>query len=330
MSKLDPYYEIKSLILKKIKEYDKIVLFRHKMPDGDCLGSAYGMRSIIRNSFPEKEVYCYGYDESKYLSFIGHDDEITEDDCKDALAIVVDTATTARICGEGYKYAKEVIKIDHHPPVDNYGDINYVRDQMPAATTIIMDFFNTFEDELKMDADGARALYVGTVTDTGMFKYANATGETFRLAADMLDYGFDKQAVHNRLDTVTFEIVKLRGHIVSNFKITKNGVAHFYIDQAMQKKYKVSNDDAAAQVNAMANIEGILAWVLFIEKEDKTVRVRLRSRGVSVNEVAKNYRGGGHDQASGATVESKAEMKALLADLDEAVRQYKETHKDAR
>ena len=77
----------------------------------------------------------------------------------------------------------------------------------------------------------------------------------------------------------------------------------------------------------MENIKGSLIWLGFIDNEDKTTRVRLRSRFVTVNEIAEKYSGGGHARASGATVHSKEEMNSLIALADETLKQYKKKHK---
>ncbi|MBR5615980.1 MAG: bifunctional oligoribonuclease/PAP phosphatase NrnA, partial [Clostridia bacterium] len=109
-------------------------------------------------------------------------------------------------------------------------------------------------------------------------------------------------------------------------KITKNGVVYLYVDKAMQKKFKLTSEQASASVSYRDSIKDSLIWMAFIENDDGTVRVRLRSRFVTINELAEKYHGGGHACASGATVYSKKEFKALVKDADEWLGQYKESN----
>ena len=118
---------IKQQILQKIKEYDKIFLFRHIRNDGDCVGATKGLKRILQLTFPKKQIYLIDDDKAEYLEFLGPEDEPVEDqEYTDALAIVIDTASEARISNKKYTLCKELIKIDHHIPLENYGDIMWV------------------------------------------------------------------------------------------------------------------------------------------------------------------------------------------------------------
>ena len=111
------------IILGKIKEYNKIIIFRHFRPDGDAIGSTKGMQAILRASFPEKEIYLLNSDYSDYLKFLGGEDEPIADELyADALALVLDTGTEDRISNQKYKLCREIVKIDHHIDHKPYGD----------------------------------------------------------------------------------------------------------------------------------------------------------------------------------------------------------------
>ena len=95
------------------------------------------------------------------------------------------------------------------------------------------------------------------------------------------------------------------------------------------EKFSLTFEEACTCVTFMDSIKGCLSWIAFIEDGadgTKSIRVRLRSRFVPVNTVAEKYRGGGHDCACGATVYNKKEVEALVADVDQVVRAYKDTH----
>ena len=120
-------HEIKLQILNKLKEYDRIMLFRHIRNDGDCVGATKGLKRIIELTWPEKEIYLIDDDRSEYLAFLGSDDgEVSDEIYANALGIVLDTASENRISNKKYTLCKELIKIDHHIPLEQYGDLQWV------------------------------------------------------------------------------------------------------------------------------------------------------------------------------------------------------------
>lgn len=323
--------EVKEQILQKIKEYDRIMIFRHIRNDGDCVGATKGLKRILQLSFPEKEIYLIDADTAQYLEFMGPEDEdVPEELYKDALGIVVDTASEARISNKKYKLCKELIKIDHHIPLETYGDLQWVEEDRAAACEMIVDFYATFKDELKIDSEAATHLYTGLVTDSGRFKYDGVSGDTLRNAALLLDVGVDTQLLYARLYLEAFEYLKFKAYIYEKMQITENGVAYIYVDKEMQEKFNLTLEQASACVGTLDSIRGSICWMVFIDNNDAegTIRVRLRSRFVHVNPIAEKYRGGGHACACGATVYSEEEMQSLLRDADALVKEYKETHED--
>jgi len=320
---------VKEQIFQKIKEYDRIMIFRHVRNDGDCVGATKGLKRIIQLTWPEKEVYLIDEDTAAYLAFLGPEDEPVADEVyADALGIVLDTASEGRISNKKYTLCKELIKIDHHIPVESYGDLQWVEEDRSSACEMVVDFYNNFKDELKIDSEAATYLYTGMVTDSGRFKYDGVSGDTLRNAAILLDVGVDTQTLFARLYLEAFEYLKFKAHIYDRMQITENGVAYIYIDKAMQEEFGLTLEQASATVGTLDSIRGCISWMVLIETGDEkgSIRVRLRSRFVHINSIAEKYHGGGHACASGATVYSMEEMQALLADTDALVKEYKETH----
>ena len=317
----------KKAILQKIKDYDKIFLFRHFRPDGDAVGSTKGMAEIIKLNFPEKKVYLQNADFSDYVAFLGEEDALLPDEeYTDALAIVIDTGTAKRVSNQKFTLCKEIIKIDHHIPTDSYGDLEWVEENHSSACEMIADFYDTFKDELKINKTAATCIYAGMVTDSGRFRYREVDGETMRLAGLMLDQGVDTDVLYANLYLKDFSLIKFESYVQNKIKVTKNGVAYIFVSKAMKKKFNLSNEDASAAVSYLDAIRGSLIWIAFIENDD-AIRVRFRSRFVTVSELAEKYRGGGHACAAGGTVYSKREMKKALAEADELLKNYKENNK---
>ena len=322
-------YELKKQILEKIKEYNRIFLFRHVRNDGDCVGATKGFKEILKASFPEKEIYLIDADTAAYLEFMGPEDAPVADELyTDALGIVLDTASEARISNKKYKKCKELIKIDHHIPLENYGQLAWVEEERSSCCEMVVDFYDTFSDELVLTKAGATHLYTGMVTDSGRFKYEGVTGKTMRAAAVLLDQGIDTETLFARLYLEAFEYLKFKAEIYRRMQVTENGVAYIYVDKAMQEEFNLTLEQASACVGTLDSIRGCICWMVFIENgdADNSIRVRLRSRFVHINSVAEKYRGGGHACASGATIYGTEEMQALLRDADAVVKEYKETH----
>ncbi len=318
--------QIMKQVLDKIKEYNRIIIFRHIRPDGDAIGSTKGLREILRLSFPEKEVYLLNDDFSDYLAFLGGEDEPIDDSLySDALGIVIDTANMGRISNQKFKLCKEIIKFDHHIPLENFGDINLVDEDRSSACEMVANFYYTFKEELKINVEAATYIYAGMVTDSGRFRYRSVSGDTMRLAGMLLDFGIDVDTLYSNLYSKEFSEYKFTAHVYSNMQITENGVVYIIVDKAMQEEFNLSKEQASNVVSCMDGIKGSLIWIAFIENDD-SIRVRLRSRFVTVNEIGEKYRGGGHDCASGATVYDMDELNALIKDADTKLKEYKETH----
>ncbi len=322
---------IKEQILQKIEQYDTIMLFRHIRNDGDCVGATKGLKRILQLTYPHKSIHLIDADLSSYLEFLGSEDEdVTDEIYAQALGIVIDTASEQRISNKKYTLCREIIKIDHHIPLETYGDIQWVEEERSSACEMIADFYATFRDKLCIDSEAATYIYTGMVTDSGRFKYEGVTGDTLRNAALLLDVGIDTERLYAQLYLEEFDYLKFKAHIYENMQITENGVAYIYIDKAMRQQFDLSIEQASACVNSLDGIRGAICWMAFIENDDDaaSIRVRLRSRFVHVNPIAEQYHGGGHACACGATVYSREEAEALIRDADAHVKEYKETHED--
>ena len=161
-------FETMRAILDKIKEYDRIILFRHFRPDGDAVGSTKGLQRILQLTFPEKEIYLQNNDFSDYLYFLGgEEDPLSDEEYADALGIVVDTGTKERISNQRYVLCKELIKIDHHIPVQSYAPYEWVEEERSSTCEMIAAFYNAFKDELTITKEAATYIYTGMVTDSG-------------------------------------------------------------------------------------------------------------------------------------------------------------------
>lgn len=320
-------YEIKKSILDKIKEYNRIIIFRHKRPDGDATGSTKGLQRILRLTYPEKEILLQNADFAEYMAFLGEEDApIADERYADALGIVIDTGTMERISNPKFSLCRELIKIDHHINIAPYGNPMWVEEERSSACEMIADFYATFKDELKIDSEAATYIYCGMVTDSGRFRFRSVSGDTMRLAGMLLDVGIDVDSLYANLYMKEFDLYKFESYAYGQMQITENGVAYLHVTKEMQEQFGLSQEDASASVSLMDSIKGSLIWLAFIDNADGSIRVRLRSRFVTINCIGEKYRGGGHACAAGATVYSVEEMNSLIADADARLKEYKENN----
>ena len=306
---------IQQEILKKIEEFETIIIHRHVIPDGDAYGSSSGLAEIIRESFEGKKVYLVG-EEVAYLNYIGHTEEIEDELYNNALVIITDTSNAARISDERWKLGAFKIKIDHHPFSDEYADIEWIDTSYTSTCEMITDLL--VKNNLKTNDNGARCLFNGIVSDTGRFLFRGVSEQTFRYASELLKYNFDMVELYSKMYTQSKELARFKGYAVCNFEETAHGVGYLKLTDELLQSLNVNELAASANVNTLANIEGIKIWAFFVENaEGNDIRVNLRSSGAAVNEIAKKYGGGGHVQAAGARVMDWETVDAMIADLDE-------------
>ncbi len=230
-----------------------------------------------------------------------------------ALVIVCDTANTARIDDKRYRQGDFLIKIDHHPNDDVYGDLSWVDTSSSSASEMITLFAQT--TQLALSDRAAELLFAGIVGDTGRFLYPSTTARTLRLAAYLREHNFDFAALTRKMDTMSYKIAKLQGYIYDHLEVDENGAARVILSQEVLKKFNVTDAETAAIVGAPGRIDSVSLWGIFVEQADDHYRVRLRSKIHPINEIAKEHDGGGHPLASGANSYSLEENEIIYQKL---------------
>ncbi|MDQ0220071.1 bifunctional oligoribonuclease/PAP phosphatase NrnA [Peribacillus cavernae] len=310
---------MKAEILKEIERYETIIIHRHVRPDPDAYGSQCGLGEILKTSFPEKNIYLAGKQEES-LNYLKRLDTISDDTYKGALVIVCDTANTARICDRRYTQGDKLIKIDHHPNEDPYGDLLWVDEDASSTSEMIYEFYLSGKDKgLKMSDEAARLLFAGIVGDTGRFLFASTTEKTFSYAGELIQYDFSRPELFNGMYDVDENITRLNGYVLQNFEILECGIGKMVITKDIMRKFNTTPAEASLLVSALGSVKGVKAWAFFIE-EEKEIRVRLRSKGPVINGVARKYNGGGHPLAAGASIYSWDRVDEVLKDLEDVCR----------
>lgn len=125
----------------------------------------------------------------------------------------------------------------------------------------------------------------------------------------------------DKLDISTEKMMRFRSFIFKNYDVYHDGVAYLKITKSDMEEYGIEPGEVSSGVNLIRSLEGLVAWCFAIDEGNK-IRVRLRSKGPSINHIAEKYNGGGHRLASGATVKDWDELDDLLDDLARVVFEY--------
>ncbi|MCM3611471.1 bifunctional oligoribonuclease/PAP phosphatase NrnA [Planococcus sp. MERTA32b] len=306
-----------SQIIDTIKQYGTIIIHRHVRPDPDAYGSQLGLKYILEYNYPEKTILAAGEHDST-MGFLGTQDNVADEDYNGALVIVTDTANTGRIDDQRYLQGDKLIKIDHHPNDDAYGDLLLVDTGASSSSELIYELFEVgqVQENWELPAAAARQLYAGIIGDTGRFLFPSTTQKTLRIAGELIKSDFDRNELHNGMYEMERKLLHLQGYMYQNFKMDENGAAYVKITLDILREFEVTATETSLLVSSLGNVKGMKAWVIFIEEENE-IRVRLRSKGPVINELAKEFNGGGHPMASGATAYSWEEAEQVITRLKE-------------
>ena len=302
-------------ILEAIQASNPIIIHRHGRPDGDAMGSQIGMKHIILENFPGKQVYMVG-DKPGFFGFMedAQPDEIPDSCYEGALAIILDCGSTSMISDSRYTLAAKTVRMDHHIFCEKIADIEVVDTSFESCCGLITEFVNTCG--LRLNPLAAKSLYTGMVTDSGRFRYDGTTARTFRLASLLMEQGFDTNALFRDLYADDFSAKKLKATFILKIQFTEKNVAFIYTTAEELAALGVDTFTVSrGMTNTMADIKGVDIWANFTETE-KGVLCELRSSKFNINPIAVKYGGGGHAKASGATVADRETAMAMLSDLD--------------
>lgn len=302
-------------ILKKIKEYDEIVIARHIGPDPDAIASQIALREIIKYNFPEKRVYAVGTSVSRF-KFIGVLDKLDESSLNKPLLIITDVPKFERVDSANYQKYDYKIKIDHHPCDELVCDLELVDETSSSACQLITEF--VYKTKLKLTKEIAGILYLGIVSDSDRFLLSYTTPKTLELSAKLLnDYKFELMPIYDNLYDRGINERKFESYIINNITITENGFGYIKITEDIIKKFDVDSGTASNMVNDFNFIKELKVWAFSsYDEKSQLYKINIRSRGIVINEVAQEFNGGGHKFASGARLKTESEVDELFKALD--------------
>lgn len=281
---------------KLLLQQNNILILTHAHPDGDTLGSGFALcralmqigkkaRVINDDEIPKKYNYLF--------------DDIEFEDFEPSYIVAVDVATENLLGSLQDKYAGKIdLCVDHHLTNTEFAKKLLLRDY-PAACEIIYMLIN--EMGVKIDKKIADCLYTGISTDTGCFRYASTTAQSYRIAAELIDLGADNGKINRAMfETKTKTYVALEKLALNNMKMFCNDrVAVITVTQDMYAKTGSNEQETEALAPLTRQIEGVEIGITIREKADKTCKASIRTyESVNAAALAKNFGGGGHAQAA--------------------------------
>lgn len=297
-------------ILEKIESYNKIIVIRHKNPDYDAYGSQIGLTLSLKNKYPNKTILMDGDQNSNNILNVEMD-QVTLKDYKESLVILVDQSSLNMLADDHILYAKDSIILDHHLTNPDFASITLINPDVSSASEIIADFL--IKSNIEITKEAAEALFMGIVGDSFRFYYKGTTDKTFDIASALYKTGADIFEIYKKMraeESVDFR--RFKGYIMFNM-VVEDKVAYIYVSKELRQKYHVDVfDSARGTVNLLGGIIGCEAFINFTEADDDTIVTEIRSKDISVVDVAKQFNGGGHALACGCTLKNKEDVNKLI------------------
>ena len=302
-----------------IENYSTILIFRHKEPDYDALGSQLGLKALLQDNYPQKSVFAVGQDSQ--LDALGMMDHVEIKDLEKALAIVVDVAQMQRIDDERFKQCDKLIVIDHHQNDSDCADLFWQDKEAIAAAEMIATLAKNLN--WKLSQVSAKALMTGIVSDSGRFLYKGVSAKTFEAAAWLMKEDVDLDEMYQSMYLEDLTMKRMRGYALSQFIVLDSGIAYLRNSPEIKRRFNVT-DFAVSRglVSTMSQIKGVHAWVNFTETDDGHILTEIRSARVPLDDVAKSFGGGGHQLACGCTLTDWEETQKLIQAIEKKVESY--------
>lgn len=309
-------------IYNEIKKYNTIVIARHLRVDPDALASELALKQIILNTFPNKKVYAVGLPTSRF-KYMGSLDKQNDEMYKNSLIIVLDTPDKRRVDIENFDKFTSSIKIDHHPFVEEFCDLEYYDENASSTCEIILDM--VYNTKLELDKKSAELLFQGIVSDTNRFTTINTSYKTFELIQKLIkDTNIEFTSLYDNLYIRPLSEIRLQGYIAQNLIVTENGLGYIKMTSDILKEFGVDSASPGNMINNFNYINEVLVWAFISEDiKNNIIRITIRSRGPAINDVASKHNGGGHERASGARVETFEEVDILIKELDDKCKSYR-------
>lgn len=304
-----------------VKDAKTIGISGHIRPDGDCVGSCMALYLYLKKVFPEKRTEVFLEEPAEVFACIKDirnirtdfmvQENMEEGNTKAAsekeiekfdVFIALDTVKERMGAAEAlYDKAAKTVNIDHHISNSGCGTVNYIDPQASSTSELVFDML----EEENVDVEIAKAIYIGIVHDTGVFRYSNTSGKTLITAAKLVSYGFDFSELIDKtfyersyVQTLLLGRALLESIQFMNGKCIVTGIEKKTLDF-----YHADSKDLEGIVSQLNQTKGVECTIFMYQTGNMEYKVSLRSKGrVDVAQIAVYFGGGGHVRAAGCTM----------------------------
>ena len=302
-------------IIAKIEQYDSIVIFGHLNPDGDCYGSQIALRNILRAAYPNKKIFATGTGLKKFYQIIGKLDNVSLETIKESLAIIVDSNDIERLEDQRAKFAKDFAKIDHHIDTFTFKEGPEVIDDKATSTCELIYLFAQ-ENNFEIDLISASALYLGIMTDTGRFQFADNFVRMFDIVKNLCLLGVDPILLNKTNNLVPEVNLKIKAFIYSHINIRDDGIIYVVARKKDRDLLGVTSAQICQNTSLLSYVINHPIWFIVSETDTGGMQAEIRSSLYNVQTIAAHFGGGGHNFAAGFTIkEFKQETLNELIDM---------------
>ncbi len=307
-------------VVRRIYNGERFLITSHRNPDGDALGSALALRSLIRQLGKDATILVRDPFWKPLGKMPGAGDIVVAETLPADYPDGYDALFTME-CPESERTGfailpGPVVNIDHHLGNKMYGEVNYIDLDAPSVGEMVLQLAR--EMEMPLEADMATQMYVSLASDTGFFRYMNTTLRALEAATEMVRAGAKAGEISLWLnESATPGSIKLLGLCLGTLDIIADGrIATIDLPARFFAEAGASAEDTEGIVNFGRTIDGVLVSALFKEVEGGT-RVSMRAKpGADVQAVAAMFGGGGHKAAAGCFVPAPmAEAKAKIVSI---------------
>lgn len=301
------FQKLKNIILSN----NIFLITTHVNPDADAIGSEIAFYKILKSL--GKKSYVINHSETPYnLKFLDADNVIKQfnlDDHADLfnqvdVIVALDFNRSYRTVSmkKNFEQSKAIkICIDHHQDPEKFVDYEFIDTDYSATGEILLSLI--IETKIvQLTKEIAEPIYAAIMTDTGSFRFERTTAKLHRKVATLLDAGVNPTEIYDKIyDQSKFSKIKLLGRALESIQLTANDkIAYMVITQKDFDEFGAIESDTENFVNYNLSIENVVLGLLFIELKNG-FKVSFRSKGnIPVNELAAEFGGGGHTNASGA------------------------------
>lgn len=300
-----------------IQKYDVITVFRHQNPDPDALGSQWGLVTWLKETFPNKAIYALGKHVGVKPQLFEAYDLVEDSVISSSLSIILDTSNAARIDDQRFSSAKMSLKIDHHPLGEAYAQHQIVIEEASSTSEVIAGLIKEFMLDEAISSKAAKYLYMGILTDSLNFSTSNVTYSTLENAAYLAKSHLDLPKINEELYLIDENEFKFVNQL-RNLAIVDEGLIYAIVTKALTEECGITPNMAKEHVNDLGLVREYEIWVLFVQQEVPNQHLyngSIRSRNVTINDIAIKYNGGGHRLAAAVKNLSLGEIQSVIHDL---------------